>query len=350
MPDGKAAPRLQVPRATGARPSENREPFAAAGAEIRLARALVSGSPSPSIREASMIAHRVRRSLVLACLLAPLAWAAPLRGQEQPPFTIVQLDLNTRIAAGTLPFKEDFYLRGPAPAGSRSIAVRFRRSQPRDSVFRDSPTGICAASEGWGAPAPVSWLRSEPADTFYAHVPELKPNLHYAFCVSTTVRPVGDVLAAFRRQAARLLDQRLREVPSGAALPNPFPGELMREIKAGYVRALAEGTGRTVLLGPPGTLFDTLTTGAPSGKENELRDILRQQFQREEGVRRFEEEVGRVDGALVRLDTPLAQVVGNARLGSLAGTARRGEVAEAQARIIVAGADDAVEIDLGQRH
>ena len=38
------------------------------------------------------------------------------------------------------------------------------------------------------------------------------------------------------------------------------------------------------------------------------------------------------------------------RLRDVAGIARRGEVAEAQPRVIVAGADDAVEIDLAQAH
>jgi hypothetical protein len=257
--------------------------------------------PVTSIHEASMFAHRARHSLiVLTCALATLS-GVPLRGQDEGPLTVVRLDLNTRIARGTLPFKEDFYLAGPAPAGSQRVEVRTREGSSDDK---------CRPDTGWTTAQ--SWLRGEIADTFYAYITELQPNRHYSICVTSLVRPVGEALAAFRRQAATLFDQWLQDLPPDNSLPNPFPPNRMRNLQSGYVRLLSKASGREVISLKSGGLLDT-TSIVRASAVNELDDILRHQSQRGDRIDAFEREVRRIGAPKGKA---IWDVVGHPRMGS----------------------------------
>lgn len=222
--------------------------------------------------------HHIRKTVwraLAACGL--LLLSSPLAGQENP-FTIIPLDLNTRIARGTLPFKVPFYLVGPAPAGAQMIAVRYRPAS--------SATVTCTDTVGWAEPPATSWLRAEKSDTFYVSMPELSPNRRYTLCVLSTVRPVGDALTAFRADAAAVLDEQLRRLRPDT-LPNPLDADDQRAIKVAFVKALGARTGRTVVTDRNGTVFDTTSKTLPVSHGATLSNIIREHNARFEDVQAF---------------------------------------------------------------
>jgi hypothetical protein len=211
-----------------------------------------------------------------------LLLACPLSAQDPPPFRLVTLDLNSRIVRGTLPFKEPFYMVGPAPAGARTITVKYKLGEQPAGGSVD-----CTVNTGWATPTATAWLRADKADTFYVHMPELQANQLYTICILNTVRPVGDALTAFRAEAAAVLDEVLRDWSRNPHLPNPLGPEQYRQVKVAFVKALAEQSGRSVHTDEQGGLFDITTGTLPASHGATLTTIVRKQLDRESEIQAF---------------------------------------------------------------